>query len=501
MIKSKKQKAINILNTDIWGFIISKKIITQSPALVKKKLQKGFKNINLIELHAFLIRKYTSSIKKKTYRTKRLVTYNSSRIWNLFKKFYIYKYYDNSYKYKKKTFKKNKYFKHKFKLKKKYTYTEVIKLLDKKHNNKYKKINLFKKKKRKENKKKQKILKFLKKKTFYTNKRYNLKSYIWAIKSKKIIIYEKLKNIKIKNWFIQTKTEWNWKIIKLLWNVKKNYTSYISFKRKDLIIINNKLQIIKWPMNSFISLKNYEFKKKSYNKNFTFLKHKKRILGQSFFAKYFFKTKKIKMTKKKYQHKKKEERKIIRDKFSEIFFSTDISKYKKYKNKNTLKDRWFLKLIFFKNFYFLKNKKIIKNIFQNYQKNKKLNLRSFLLNLESQINIFLYRTNLFNSLYFIKQLVTHGYIYLDGKKILNKNAKTKLNKIITIGAKSQKQKRRWFFSIILNKMYFNNILLNYPKYLEINYKLLKGTFIRKPYEHELYYLNNIENSFKNNFFF
>ena len=142
---------------------------------------------------------------------------------------------------------------------------------------------------------------------------------------------------------------------------------------------------------------------------------------------------------------------------------------------------------YFKLFYLLKNK-TYKKIISNYLSQKFNMFNSFLFYLESKLMIFLYRINLFPSLYFIKQIIQHKYILINNNIVTSGHYHLKIIKDeITIKFKSDKHKFHWLKHLLLNKKYVKTILVNYPQYLEINYRLLVGKFIRKPKKHELYF--------------
>lgn len=61
---------------------------------------------------------------------------------------------------------------------------------------------------------------------------------------------------------------------------------------------------------------------------------------------------------------------------------------------------------------------------------------------------------------------------------------------LEIVTKSKAHKKKWMLQTLLNKMYVTHLILNYPKYIEMNYKLLKGKFIRSPKREEIYFTNN-----------
>lgn len=137
--------------------------------------------------------------------------------------------------------------------------------------------------------------------------------------------------------------------------------------------------------------------------------------------------------------------------------------------------------------YLLRTNKL-KKLLNNYAKKKNKTIESFFNYLESILLIFVYRLNLFNSIYFIKQIINHGYLSINNKIISNEHYKIKLiTDEIQLVFKSKQHKKRWLTHMYFNRRFVNSIILNYPKYIEFNYRLLLGKFIRQPYKEEFYY--------------
>ena len=171
-----------------------------------------------------------------------------------------------------------------------------------------------------------------------------------------------------------------------------------------------------------------------------------------------------------------------------IYFWQTYKKWKKKKftlwNSNIILNR---KLRIF--YFFRKNQ--LKRLLHRYSKRKNQAIDSLFLYLESLLLIFIYRLNLFSSMYFIKQIINHGYISIGKNFIKKEHYKIKLwIDEVRITFKSIKHKRNWLRHVLFNKQYTNQIILNYPKYIEFNYKLLIGKIVRKPLKKELYFPSN-----------
>lgn len=131
----------------------------------------------------------------------------------------------------------------------------------------------------------------------------------------------------------------------------------------------------------------------------------------------------------------------------------------------------FLKLQKIKNYQF----KFIKSFNRFYLKER------FFKKIEKKLDYFLYKIGFFKNTLDSHDYIIHGYIYINYKKIYNKNYHININDIITVDKtikqmiiKSIYKKLRYyqFFDRYINLYFF------FKPYLETNYKLLESIFFR-----------------------
>ena len=96
--------------------------------------------------------------------------------------------------------------------------------------------------------------------------------------------------------------------------------------------------------------------------------------------------------------------------------------------------------------------------------------------LESRLEVFLLRLNLFPSIYFIKKFISHGNVFVDNKTITYPSHLLSLNQIVSFNRKYYKYLYVWLKSSLKSKRTY----LNYPSFMEVDYKLLVAMLIRYP---------------------
>jgi small subunit ribosomal protein S4 len=123
--------------------------------------------------------------------------------------------------------------------------------------------------------------------------------------------------------------------------------------------------------------------------------------------------------------------------------------------------------------------------FNRYLRKAK-SINQFLQSLELRLDVVLFRVMFTNSIFTSKQLINHGHVLVNGKKIDRPSFKIKLGDFIQINPQIinkmicvPSQERKF---IIRNK---NNLL---PiKNWEINWKLLSATLVSPPNQDNIYY--------------
>jgi ribosomal protein S4 len=110
------------------------------------------------------------------------------------------------------------------------------------------------------------------------------------------------------------------------------------------------------------------------------------------------------------------------------------------------------------------------------KKNKVLNFLSYL---ENRLVVVLYRMNLAFSLMQAKQFIRHGFVYVNGKKIIYRNYKVKKNDVITVN-------RQMFLDFILKSQkipldfMYNSVVKPELPHLYVKHRLLTGIFLYDP---------------------
>lgn len=101
-------------------------------------------------------------------------------------------------------------------------------------------------------------------------------------------------------------------------------------------------------------------------------------------------------------------------------------------------------------------------------------MSSLLLLLECRLDIVLYRINLFKTPAEAKQYIKRGLVLINGKVIKNYKKQLYINDVISLRYKE------FFYNNLLQKLKKKILLYNYPRYLEVNYKIMKCTLIFYP---------------------
>lgn len=165
----------------------------------------------------------------------------------------------------------------------------------------------------------------------------------------------------------------------------------------------------------------------------------------------------------------------------EFFYCVHVAAPKKKKNKPSLfglKNMFYKKISLFFGFF------NVNRLFKLYDKVRKLRFdseRTFFMLIESRLEIFLLRTNMFPSLYFIKRFILNGNIFVNGYKCTFSDFVLKPSNVVVVN-------KKFFKLFYFNLKYFllrKFIFLNYPKYMEFDYKLFCGILIRKPFFNDM----------------
>lgn len=152
-----------------------------------------------------------------------------------------------------------------------------------------------------------------------------------------------------------------------------------------------------------------------------------------------------------------------------------VSDEKEFKRKKrTMKKDIYLSLLKLRRFYGNIGKRKFKLLFRQHTLHSNALGRSFAYFLESRLDVILYRSNLFNSIFAARQAINHQKIYVNGLVVNKPSFKIFINDIITISEIVN------LYTKLIQKLDNNKILINYPNYLEVDYQLGIISLIKMP---------------------
>lgn len=96
--------------------------------------------------------------------------------------------------------------------------------------------------------------------------------------------------------------------------------------------------------------------------------------------------------------------------------------------------------------------------------------------LESRLDILLFRLNFVKNPREAREYIKCKKIKINDKIVINLNHQLYINDIISF----EKNLSFTFYKTLLSNLIDNKVLFNYPKYLEMNYNLMKCMFILYP---------------------
>lgn len=143
-----------------------------------------------------------------------------------------------------------------------------------------------------------------------------------------------------------------------------------------------------------------------------------------------------------------------------------VSKEKEFKRKKrTLKTKHYLNMLKLRRFYGNLSKKKIKQLFTESSLNSNFLGKSFICLLETRLDVILYRANFFHSIFAARQFILHKGIYINGLIINKPNYKIKIYNFIFI------KNSDFFYKKLKERLKKRKIFVNFPSYIEVNYKL------------------------------
>ena len=164
---------------------------------------------------------------------------------------------------------------------------------------------------------------------------------------------------------------------------------------------------------------------------------------------------------------------LIRKK--EKFLYKIVTHEKEFKRKKRrLKTKYYLNLLKIIRFYGNLSKKEFKKVFKESNLNSSFLGKSFICLLETRLDVILYRSNFFNSIFAARQYILHQGVYVNGLLLKKPNYRLKLNNLIFLKTPNI------FYNKLKEKLNNKKVFGNYPKYLEVNYKLGAITLIKIP---------------------
>lgn len=172
-----------------------------------------------------------------------------------------------------------------------------------------------------------------------------------------------------------------------------------------------------------------------------------------------------------------------------------VSEEKEFKKrKKSMKRNIYLTMLKLRRFYGNLGKKKFTRVFRQKGLHSNALGRSFAYFLESRLDVILYRSNFFNSIFAARQAINHKKIYINGILVTQPSYKVFINDIINISEICN------FYKKLKQKLENNKILSNYPSYLEVNYKLGVILLIKMPTNKDVPFpffmnLNNITHGF------
>jgi small subunit ribosomal protein S4 len=157
-----------------------------------------------------------------------------------------------------------------------------------------------------------------------------------------------------------------------------------------------------------------------------------------------------------------------------------VSDEKEFKRrKRTMKIANYLMLLKLRRFYGCLGKRKFKRLFKQSSVYTNVLGKSFAYFLESRLDVILYRSNFFPSIFAARQYINHKKVYVNGVISSKPGMRIFLNDIITL-VDFQK-----LYSLVKKRLKNNEILVNYPAYLEVNYCLGVVVLTKMPVNSEV----------------
>jgi ribosomal protein S4 len=162
------------------------------------------------------------------------------------------------------------------------------------------------------------------------------------------------------------------------------------------------------------------------------------------------------------KHSKK--RFFFRKNFKFVYKVVTNEKEFRRRTKN-IKIKHYLNRLKLRRFYGNISKRKFKQLFRESMLNSNFLGKSFICLLETRLDVLLYRTNFFKSIFSARQYIFHQGIYVNGILLYKPNFKIKLFDFVFV------KNINYFYNKIKQKFDNKKIFGTFPAYLEVNYKL------------------------------
>lgn len=159
-----------------------------------------------------------------------------------------------------------------------------------------------------------------------------------------------------------------------------------------------------------------------------------------------------------------------------FFYSVHIAAPRKKKKKKSL---FALKHIYYRKISYFFGFKKVSSFFKSYNTARRLwgqNQFAVFLMLEARLDNFLFRLNFLPSVYFIKKFIRNGNVFVNNKRITFDSYLLNFNQIVSIN----KRYFKYIYCSLKSRLKKKAVLLNYPNFIEADYKLLTAMLIRNP---------------------
>ncbi len=168
-------------------------------------------------------------------------------------------------------------------------------------------------------------------------------------------------------------------------------------------------------------------------------------------------------------------RRFFKDKKKLNFLYKVISEEKELlKKRRTIKINNYLLMLKLRRFYGSLGKRKFKKFFRQNNINTNFVGRSFTYFLECRLDVILYRANFFKSIFEARQYINHKKIYVNGLLITKPGFLIFINDIITVSHFKN------FYENLNSTLATRNLFINYPAYMEVNYKLGSIILVKIP---------------------